>query len=760
MFVHNCDIPGHQNYIPAFLNFDHSSRQMRHARLAVSSLWLRLSFSGCRLTSWQTPPPPPFSASTRQLYPAKININLCVNYFHRKMLPFISSLSIIFLLTVRAVATIPRERHGVSLSSPFMTSEYGGVNYQRENEEDSEEDESLQDYPEGIDNGRVALFQNNPDDVRNDALQDLSNLISLYMDGLMRKEFGSGFTKMKSLRKLTLSGYSEGLCRLKNIARGTFQNLRQLTFLNISNCYINGLKITNSSLEPLVNLKTLDLTYNVDIGIDKLITILSGLRAPNLTHLYISSVVTRFSKGITINKKLVKSLPPSLTHLVAKENCFESVDSDIFSILPEGLKYINLGSNRLLFGSYLETFSEMRNLEHLEMSRDNFIYNLPSQYPFTAENLHVIDTYSQKENYESDSTNTYEMDHFRLWENSESNAKLILKLPPNMTRLDMNTASLHYFLSELNISENNILTHLSLANNFFPKAIGPITGLNNLQSLNLSHCSVQIISESFFQYFPNLTVLNLGYNNLKTLLSDTKNSAKFFRNLTRLTYLDLSNNQLHNMYRDIFYGLDNLEQLHLESNKLSNFSVNIFHMKKLNILNISDSQLPTLPISVREHITFLRDNLRINITVDMSVNPIQCDCNNLDFLEWMVQSKAFGKRFSRYQCFYPDKSIKSITDGYVETISTLKRQCMDNYYVFLIVSAVTLAMIALVSAGIAYRFRWKIRYLYYTAYLKVKQGRRNEDQSSFKFDVFLSYSHLDEQFVLARVTWSVDARAR
>ncbi|KAK0068440.1 leucine-rich repeat and death domain-containing protein 1 [Biomphalaria pfeifferi] len=325
------------------------------------------------------------------------------------------------------------------------------------------------------------------------ALQDLTKLKSLFMDGLDGRSFGAGFAKMKSLRNLTLAGYSEGYCKLERIKEDCFQNLTQITFLNISDCYIMGRSLKYKTLEPLRNLEVLDLTYNVNIGIQNLTTLLSGLRHSSLKKLFVSSIVTRFSRGIEIDEALVKSLPRSLEYLVAKENCFETIAENVFDSLPENLSYIDLGNNRLLF--------------------------------------------------------------------------------------------------------------------------------------------------------------------------------------------------------------------------------------------------------------------------DMSKNPIHCDCENLDFLQWMVNSKAFDHHFRRYRCEYPDLSSKTIEDGYAETIRILERKCAENYPIFLVVLGATLALIVMVTVGIAYRFRWKIRYLYYAAYLKLKKTNQSDDQHlMYKYDVFLSYSHSDEPFVLKELMPELQSR--
>ncbi|KAK6973327.1 TLR cluster3 member 10 [Biomphalaria glabrata] len=573
------------------------------------------------------------------------------------------------------------------------------------------------------------------------ALQDLTKLKSLFMDGLDGRSFGAGFAKMKSLRNLTLAGYSEGYCKLERIKEDCFQNLTQITFLNISDCYIMGRSLKYKTLEPLRNLEVLDLTYNVNIGIQNLTTLLSGLRNSSLKKLFVSSIVTRFSRGIEIDEALVKSLPRSLEYLVAKENCFETIAENVFDSLPENLSYIDLGNNRLLFGKYLKNLSKLGNLQFLQMSRDTFLYDLPSQYPFQAK-FHMFDHNS-----------------YSLPPNIDSSDPFILKLPPKLTRVEMNTAGLIYFLTNLTVEDNNSLTELSIAKNYFPKAIGPISGLKNLHYLDLSHCSLAVISTTFFQYFPSLNTLKISYNNLKNLLMQANSNAKIFRNLTKLKYLDLSYNRLTNLSVDIFEDLSNLEKLHLESNQLSEFNLNISHMTKLKVLNLNDSQLPTLPINVRQHIDYLKNVLKIDIFVDMSINPIHCDCQNLDFLQWMVNSKAFDHHFRRYRCEYPDLSSKTIEDGYAETIQILERKCAENYPIFLVVLGATLALVVMVTVGIAYRFRWKIRYLYYAAYLKLKKTDQSDDQHSmYKYDVFLSYSHSDEPFVLKELMPELQSR--
>ncbi|KAI8770846.1 toll receptor 4 [Biomphalaria glabrata] len=136
----------------------------------------------------------------------------------------------------------------------------------------------------------------------------------------------------------------------------------------------------------------------------------------------------------------------------------------------------------------------------------------------------------------------------------------------------------------------------------------------------------------------------------------------------------------------------------------------------------------------------------------MSNNPIRCDCNNLDFIQWMISSKAFDANFKGYKCQYADSSLKVIQDSYEDTLNRLRFQCADNTIIFLVVLFVTLLMVTAVAGAVMYRFRWRLRYLYYVAYLVVKQKTKDKGrEANFLYDVFIAYASEDEEFILERL---------
>ncbi|XP_059164127.1 toll-like receptor 4 [Physella acuta] len=561
------------------------------------------------------------------------------------------------------------------------------------------------------------------------ALSDLKNVTALYMDGLTGTYFGFGFLGMYSLRNLSLPGYNDGCCRLENINNFTFRNLRKLAFLNISDCYINGYGSHDDAFVPLKNLKVLDLTYNVNIGLQKLQGFLKGIKNYNITKLLINSVVTRFSKSITINSSLVENLPTSLIHLEARENCFESVEDDVFEKLPKNLRYLDVGNNRFIFGKYLINLHKLENLEKLRLTRGGFIYKIPTKYPFQV-------------------SSEYDLNMFQSAMRASGSNLIKLRIPPKLKTLDMSVAGLALRLTELEIDEDNTLHDLNLAENYFPRVFGPIKGLNKLTYMNLRHTSVEYIGLNFFKHFPSLQILMLGYNTLEGYFSNHLLNGTIFQDLGNLTYLDLSNSRLGSFPKHTFIGLDKLEVLYLDYNQLWTFDVDISHMKKLKKLNISNNELGSLPNNIREHIDHLKKDLNVSISVDMSKCPIRCDCQHLEFLKWLVSSGAFSPPGLRnYMCQYNAYTRKIITDGYANEIRRLEKECADNVPIFLSVLGSTVAVVFMVITGVVYSFRWKLRYLYYAAVIKLKNSDMTEC-GHFRYDVFLSYAHQDEEFIL------------
>ncbi|KAH9499016.1 hypothetical protein Btru_004221 [Bulinus truncatus] len=593
-------------------------------------------------------------------------------------------------------------------------------------------------FPEGVFRPLTALnelvLNGNHDDVSSDllkypdqALSLLVNLKHLSLDGLRNKTFGAGFREMRSLRNLTLSG-AIGMCRVEVLTQDTFQYLLHLHYLDLSNCAIKGRFIHPMAFFSLTKLKSLNISNNEHIGIHTVASLLSGLiNSKNLTELRMRLINEKHSLGFCINSSHTMYLPQKLEFLDAQENNFVLFGSGVIESLPQTLQTVDLSGNNFYFSRYLDDLKLWTNVKHLILSGSTLIDELPQRYPeLIDEKVESLKKYTLNKSF-----NKVDFDNFSF------------PLPPNLEILEMNRADLAYKLTKFTVGENK-LRNLSISNNSFPSLIGPITGLEHLEYLDISYSYVQFISDDFFKTLSTLVHLNLS-NNLLGSFFNTLTTDKVFSSLTNLRVLDISSNFVLDFSEDVFVNLTKLEHLFLERNVLIRFDADISLMSSLTYLDFKSTRLTGLSSSFRTSIDQLILN-DVSVSIDMADTPIHCDCENYDFLIWMKKSKAFNQSFYDYRCIYPDTKRQTITDGYDKDLSVLSRQCKSHVWVFCGISSAVLLVVIAVICCILYRYRWKIRYLYNAAYLQYTRSDRG-DAADFKYDAFLCYDEEDHALV-------------
>ncbi|KAH9499018.1 hypothetical protein Btru_004224 [Bulinus truncatus] len=578
------------------------------------------------------------------------------------------------------------------------------------------------------------------------ALSYLKRLKSLHMDGLKNTTFGKGFSYLTQLRDLTMAGYLNGNCHMSSLYNSTFVYLPNLEYLSLQDCYLIGKNIEAGTFEPLRNLAILSLTHNEDIGFENLHKVLYGLRnALKLHTLYLQLINDRYSLGVCLNHKVVEHFPPNLQYLDVQENNLEALDREVIGKLPTSLKVLELSGNKFVLGEYLEDLHKLIQLSELRINGGSYFYNLPTFYP-----------------YKSVSPLNYLMSNlscsiYSSPQNKRKKIKFILQFPPNLTKIDMNEAGLAYKLSYFRVNFNNTVKNISLRGNRFPLLFGPIKGLYRIQHLDISKCQIRNIFSQFFWNFKTLQYLNLSQNYLHFVYKDPK--KKFiFSSLKNVQVLDISFNGISVLTQGILDHLVGLKTLNLNFNPLKIFNVNISNMPDLRSLGFRNTRLGSLDDSTIAAI----DNLikqGSNITVDMSYSPILCECSNLKFIQWMKASQAFDPQFHHYVCLYADGSSKFIDDQYEYTLMILTHECASYTIIFFSVSSVTSFLIVIIFIAIIYIFRWKLRYLYYAAYLHYwRNSKRQSTNQTFDFDVFVCYHDDDEDFVLFTLDKELERR--
>ena len=125
----------------------------------------------------------------------------------------------------------------------------------------------------------------------------------------------------------------------------------------------------------------------------------------------------------------------------------------------------------------------------------------------------------------------------------------------------------------------------------------------HLQSLKMMHFHIEtLLLDKVFHKLPNLTTLNLDYNEVREL------PEKIFQTLPNLKTLNLNGNELTQLPETIFQGLPNLKTLKLGGNRLTKLPDQIFQdLPNLTTLNLGyNLELAQLPEKIFQGLSNLK----------------------------------------------------------------------------------------------------------------------------------------------------------
>ena len=203
---------------------------------------------------------------------------------------------------------------------------------------------------------------------------------------------------------------------------------------------------------------------------------------------------------------------------------------------------------------------------------------------------------------------------------------------------------------------------LNMSSNKFPRLAGQLfvrAGLNNLQKIFLTHCTIARIDPHAFSGLLNLVELDLSHNSLVEVPVDMfQNTLGLmalslrgnpisslqpgsFKYLRQLSKLDLSQCRIQSIASGSFRGLVSLERLYLAGNKLTR-------------LGVPQEFPPSL------HGVTLHDN------------PWHCDCHLTQFRQWLSTSNV--PRTIEPTCHSPDRLV-----GFrIEVLSLSEFACVPS----------------------------------------------------------------------------------
>nr|ABY79215.1 toll-like receptor 9 [Acanthopagrus berda] len=222
--------------------------------------------------------------------------------------------------------------------------------------------------------------------------------------------------------------------------------------------------------------------------------------------------------------------------------------------------------------------------------------------------------------------------------------------------LNLSYNRLDFYYNESFSELNATLKVLDLSNNEFHfkmRGMGHrlvfIQGLANLEVLNLANNGIGMrIDERLVS--SSLKYLYFSGNNLNIMWGyDNNRYTYFFQNLTSLTYLDISTNELNSISPEVLCSLPrNIETLIISNNELNYFPwQNISALKNLSRLDLSQNRLTYLPPEVTEF--------------GESVSLLDLSHNHFSF----IPQKFFNKAGSLQYLYLSHNQIKELNQQFL-----------------------------------------------------------------------------------------------
>ncbi|XP_060522357.1 protein toll-like [Cylas formicarius] len=572
----------------------------------------------------------------------------------------------------------------------------------------------------------------------------------------LRKLNNGCFSGAKVITKLDLSEN-----KINNVENKVFSGLLNLTYLNLS---YNSLKaIAEDTFSSNEELKVLDLSGNQDFVVSK--PLFSKLKM--LEKLFLINCGIGTLEGhvfdhlanldeLTLSQNDLQSLPTtifavlgSLRTLDLSQNKLESLPSKIFSTLKNlqvlslrgnrltkldgdyfqelrSLKVLDLGSNQISdflvhnFNNNVEkvilsynkiksvpnVFLERNSLQHLDVSH-NEITSVHMKYPIPINRTTTVDVSHNR------------IDDIQLPDRYESNneGSIIFNLTTNFVRCSCNK-----YKVEKAAEMNDLMQLTVLRNKIECSAVA-----GDCLLVNVDECPQTC--DCFYRKTDTSLVIDCSYGDLTSAptLEGLKSTGTYKHNQTIVI---LKGNNLNSMGPQKLAGYNNVTYLDLSDNVISDFRWVPPHLQYLDLDNNRLQNINRETIRVLEKTESL-------VEITLKNNPWKCECNSADLQRYLIS-------FNNIKVNQTDVTCQSTGEYLIYT--KICEQSLQNSLTVPISLTLLFAMLA-IALTLYYRYNTSIKIYLYSKNCCLWCVAEEELDKEKTYDIFVSYSYKDEDFV-------------
>ena len=435
----------------------------------------------------------------------------------------------------------------------------------------------------------------------------------------------------------------------------------------------------------------------------------------------------------------------TIKELYLDNNRLSLIERNALLLFPTSLEVISADRNMFSYGPYVVQIGCLNNLKRIEINHQNTFAD-PDTYDdevdINENTRHKYETCVVPESKGNRPNCHYlHSNHINLWPD------FIFSFPLNLTTLSFRGWNLPLFPTYTGKPELPIkgrLESIDASQNVLSNLHTPWFKLPCLIHLNISNNFASVIDDNILSAVPELITLDASNNFLGQALSEDIGGL-VFKPLQHLKVLNLSANLITSLSG--LSVLKSLEMLNLAFNSITGVSESLETLKNLTKLDFVQNKISTLPLKLLRQLDKTAQRTSRNVSVDLSNNTLEISCENIEFLEWIVQHPNYFQRVDTY-IYRSSDGIEVMKLRELEKkVMSLKKTC-KNYTAVIVISIIFIVgFIVCLLGGLVYRYRWRLRYLYYLA----KSRYRGYDiipaeATEYKYDVFVSYAEEDYLF--------------
>ncbi|XP_071142268.1 toll-like receptor 4 [Mytilus edulis] len=569
------------------------------------------------------------------------------------------------------------------------------------------------------------LSQNNFRYYPEKVLEKLSNLERLSINGLNDQTFGNGF---RSLRKLTYLNFEPcTITRMDNNTFDVFENiqLKELIF----QCKIRY--VEPGALNPFKLIERLDISKNLNVRISYLLQLLNGLMDRNVTSIDFRHnfrtipasdvlLASQFAmigavcvKEVDLTRNQIISIQSGGINLMKHKNCLEKL------ILKEN----SIWGDR----SIAIEMVKLVNLRWLDISNQATIHVKTNAYKNKTclRRLDMTDT-----NYSSD----------RL--------TFAFQLPRNLQYIDASYLGVKGTgLNNIKFTNAGKLDFLNLAGNKFKDCLGHFHGLSHLQTLDISDFNCSELDLKMISFMPYLKTLISRRTHLNVGLQNDVN-GEFLKQLFGLKLIDFSENDFVTFNKHMFVSqYRSLISLDLSKNKFSKFPIQISKFSTLKKLSLVQNRIAFLQKSDMNQLENYQRDKHINFELLLNDNNFVCNCDSIDFVRWLQETKVTLDKNRNYSCVYIDNSKKTTVYAYTH-LEFIESKCLSKIWLTITIILVVVFLLLFTASSLAYKYRITLHFWYLHIRRKYRHYTALEgDSNEYKYNAFVAYCTADGEWV-------------